>query len=479
MTKTRFGNGDDPIHQRNERAKRIAAARPADVTDALASPAVHQALNHAATGFETNEKFERADQLRRFVKNAAALASVFGTAKAPGWSNIINAAIGFGEGDDVPSLSTLPAEAVRQLSDMVGGARQHITTAVLAEATKTPAGGGLSALTVAVEATSLTEPTEPFRPTKRASLPRLHRVTVDDAHVLPGSGAPATLPEFEAVTTQTPQRALPAFAVTAGCPSWLLWAYDQASGDSLSQGRGAPWSLRLFIGAMLNLKVRDRDGQWHTMPIPTEEVEKWLHPNGWSNRRRDWYRLPEALDAMRELAYVPVQGLGSVLMLAPSVIPRQRADPVVEFTIRIPPAAANGARLDWPRLCGYGARSASLYRAYLSVAAALDHVAFKGAPITRQIGAPVVDDKGRPKRGKGGRLRRMQDVLVPHPNAAMAPTWTDHDAARFVGFDVKKRYNRMRARKALEQLAADGVIDLERRSNGTFVLYGPDRDADV
>ena len=479
MTKTRSGNGDDPIHQRNERAKRIAATRPAEVTDALASPTVPQVLNQAAAVFEAKEKSEHADQLRRVVENAAALASAFGTAKLPGWSNIINAALSFGEGDHVPSVSTLPAEAARQLSDIVTDTRQRSRTAVLTEATTTPAGGGLSALTVAVEAASLSEPTKPFRPTRRASLPRLHRVTVDDTHTLPGSGAPATLPEFGAITTQTPQRALPAFAVTAGCPSWLLWVYDQAGGESLSQGHGAPWSLRLFIGAMLHLKVSDRDGQWHTLPIPTEEVERWLHPNGWLNRRRDWNRLPEALDAMRELAYVPVQGLGSVLMLAPSVIPRERTDPVVEFTIRIPPSAANGARLDWPRLCRYGVHSAPLYRAYLSVAAALDHVAFKGAPITRQIGKPVVDDEGRPKRGKDGRIRRMRDVLVPHPNGPMAPTLTDHDAARFIGFDGKKRYNRVRARKALEQLAADGVIDLERRGNGTFVLYGPKRNAGV
>ena len=70
------------------------------------------------------------------------------------------------------------------------------------------------------------------------------------------------------------------------------------------------------------------------------------------------------------------------------MIPATATDPVVEFVCRIPAAASKGARLDWPTLCRYGVYSAPQYRAYLAVAAAMDWTAFRGAPITRMIGAP-------------------------------------------------------------------------------------------
>ena len=201
-------------------------------------------------------------------------------------------------------------------------------------------------------------PKDPFRPKWRASLPRLHRMGEDEAQ----------LPDFPEPADALPRQLdLPGFQppVTA-CPSWLLWLYDQAGGKSMAQGRGAPWPLRLFVGALLHLWIDERDGQWHTLRFPTDEVIGWLHPDGWENRRRDWERFPAALDDMRSrLGYVPVPGLGSVAMLVPSVIPRKPSDPLVEFTIRIPSVAAKGASIDWPTLCQYGKESSARYRAYL------------------------------------------------------------------------------------------------------------------
>ena len=270
-----------------------------------------------------------------------------------------------------------------------------------------------------------------------------------------------------------PQLTLPGFEpAVGGCPSWLLWLYDQAGGESLAQGRGAPWALRLFVGVLLHVSVRDRDGSWRSLRFETDEVVCWLHPRGWSNRRRDWARLPDALEAMKQIAYVPVPGIGSVALLFPSVIPRLSSDPLVEFTVRIPSSAARGARIDWRRLCRYGADSAALYRAYLSVCATMDGVAFKGAPITRRIGAPVLNSDGQPRRRQGGAIVRRSDDSIPHPRAAMAPVWTDEDAARFIGWDPTNRFRRRDARGALERLSHDRVIDLERLGDGRFRLFG-------
>ena len=336
----------------------------------------------------------------------------------------------------------------------------------------TAVGGGRTALSFIAERVPLL--TDAFRPVNRASLPRLHLVTTAEADTMPGGAAFLPGLGTSDQSASVPQLTLPGFEpAVGGCPSWLLWLYDQAGGESLSQGRGAPWALRLFVGVLLHVSVPDRDGSWRSLQFDTDEVTRWLHPSGWSNRRRDWSRLPAALEAMRQIAYVPVPGIGSVAILFPSVIPRLPSDPLVEFTARIPLSAARGARIDWPRLKRYGADSAALYRAYLSVCAAMDSVAFKGAPITRRIGAPVFAADGQPKRRKGGAILRRSDVLVEHPRAAMAPEWTDADAARFIGFDPTDRFRRRDARRALERLAADGVIDLDPVSRGKLRLFGP------
>ena len=310
------------------------------------------------------------------------------------------------------------------------------------------------------------EPTtvEPYRPTQRASLPRLHRI--DDDTRLPDFPTSADAPSR--------QMDLPGFAPTVTtCPSWLLWLYDRAGGESMAQGRGAPWSMRLFVGALLHLPVHSRDGEWRTLRFPTDEVIAWLHPDGWANRRRDWDKFPAALDAMRErLSYVPVPGLGSVAMLVPSIIPRSPNNPLVEFTIRIPTIAAQGASIDWPTLCEYGNKSAALYRAYLSAVAFMDRSAHNGHGITAEIGAPVLNAKGSPRRRKSGELVRSKGRTIPNKAARYVKALDDKDLTRMIGFDAEVKQRRLDARKAFERLHADKVIDLQRNSQG-YRIFKP------
>ena len=171
----------------------------------------------------------------------------------------------------------------------------------------------------------------------------------------------------------------------------------------MTQGRGAPASLRLFVGALLHLRVSDRDGEWRTLRFPVAEVERWLHPGGWTNRRRDWQRLPAALADMRRVT-VPLAGVGEVTLVSPTVIPTDPSDPLVEFTVRLPAAAASGARLDWLRLCQYGALSAPAYRAYLAATAAMDRAAYRAGRPRRNRSAPPswTDTGGRCAVAAGG-----------------------------------------------------------------------------
>ena len=318
---------------------------------------------------------------------------------------------------------------------------------------------GLSAL-------SAVAPVDPFRPKNRASLPRFSQLQKEDAQ-LPAFGD-ATLPGGEQLTLWDLSPAI------GGCTSWMLYLFDQAGGDSMRQGRGAPWELHLFISAMLHLNIHERDGIFHTLRFSTDEVISWLHPDEWNQKRRDWHLLPEAFEALKRLSWVPVEGIGSVMVLSPSVYPLNPTDPGVEFMVRCPPIAARGDRIDWPTLCRYRQHSAVLYRAYLAVIAFLGRSARHGHPITRELPAPELKPDGTPKRRKRGALVRSSTERIENPNVRYVPLLTEKDLTRMIGLDPENRVHRFRARGAFDQLQADGMIDLQAGGKKTWRILGPD-----
>ena len=93
--------------------------------------------------------------------------------------------------------------------------------------------------------------------------------------------------------------------------------------------------------------------------------------------------------------------------------------------------------------------------------------------MTQTIPAPVLDMRGQPKRGKGGKVVRSAVERVPNPAARFAGWLTDDDVRRMVGLHADTRTNRKRAREALDRLADDGVVVLDRRRDGTVRLFGP------
>ena len=139
----------------------------------------------------------------------------------------------------------------------------------------------------------------------------------------------------------------------------------------------------------------------------------------------------------------------------------------------MPRSAAAGSRIDWPLLCQYGKESAALYRAYLSVCSVLDNSARHGQPLTRQIAAPVIGNDGKRKRRKGGVIVRDPGTLIDNPAAQFVKRLTDADAARFVGFDPASKQRRHDARRALERLADDSVIEIEHTGGGRFRIFAP------
>ena len=205
-------------------------------------------------------------------------------------------------------------------------------------------------------------------------------------------------------------------------------------------------------------------------------VESWIHPDGWSNRRRDWWRFPEALGRLATLSKIYIPGHGRFGLVLASGIPATPSDATVEFHARVPPSAGPGARLSWYWLCRYGAESAALYRAYVAAVTHLDRCAVRGHPITAEIGAPVLGEDGLSRRRKGGAQVRDQQVLVANPVARYVPTLDGADLAGMMGFDATNRVMRYRARQAFQRLASDGLLDLREtgpRHARRYQLFGP------
>ncbi len=304
---------------------------------------------------------------------------------------------------------------------------------------------------------------EPFVPKNKGSIPRLARVTkgeVDTLPVLPRMYGGADIDE-----SSNQLELLPSAIAPKGDAFWLVRLFQAVGGTTMRRGKGAPWELRLFIGALLHLGVAQRDGQWHTLDIPTADVIRWLHGDEWQNKRRDWHKLPEALFAIRNgLNAVAVPGIGSVQIMSVPVIPLVPTDPLVRFAVMVPPSAAHGIKIDWPTMCAYGKVSAPIFCAYLASQAALDVSAHKGSAITRTIGAPVRDADGKTLRRKG-RVKRDHGKQVANPAAQFVRSYSKHDLTRMAGMDPSNKVHRHRALAAFEHLHNDGVIEMHRDGN--------------
>ena len=227
------------------------------------------------------------------------------------------------------------------------------------------------------------------------------------------------------------------------CPAWMLELFDAAGGRALANsGGGAPWALRLFVGALLHLPHAARDGYDRTLIFTAREVIRWLHPDGWKNQRARWRQFPAALEAVDRMR-VHVLGAGRARLVAVDLIPTT-IDERVAFRPLIPTGASSGARVHWPTLCQYGRESAALYRVYLSSCAVLDHTATNGEPL----------------RAGSGALARL------------VPSFTADQIGRMAGYTAPTRATRQRALAAFRRIEADGHIKL-RPDGARWKIIGP------
>ena len=309
---------------------------------------------------------------------------------------------------------------------------------------------------------------DPYWPARRARLSDFDKVDAEGGKLLLDAPLPTQ------VVNNSPQLTLdlPELDTPTGKP-WLVEWFDRLGLESLRQGRGMAWPFHIGIGAIAHLPVAHRDGQWHVLRLDTAEVIRWLHPNGWRSKSRDWANFPAALDELnRILGDVYIPGLGAVDMLRATIRPTTPTEPLVEFVIRIPKVAANGARIDWPTLCRYRQGSAALYRAYLTACELMHQSAHNGQPITRQIPAPILDKDGKPMRGRGGKVKRSAVELVANPASRYVKGHTTGELADLIGMTGNNREHRKQTIKAFRQLDKDGVIDLAQAGK-LWRIYGP------
>ena len=215
----------------------------------------------------------------------------------------------------------------------------------------------------------------PFRPRRDASVPRLDRIANAEARELPGFPDAAGNAPADPTQLDLPELG----PVISGCPSWLLWIYDPRGGRlPRPRPRRAPGPCVCSSEPSYTFRspIATANGApfGSPPPRPSRGSIREAGPTGAATGNASLAPSTRCANASRTF---PCQASDPSRSCSRASFREQRRNPFVEFTIRIPTAAARGASIDWPRLCVYGTRSAALYRAYLSVSA-----------LPRPIGSP-------------------------------------------------------------------------------------------
>ena len=188
--------------------------------------------------------------------------------------------------------------------------------------------------------------------------------------------------------------------------------FDHAGGTSMTQGRGAAHSLRLFVETLLAIppELRRSTGTPTAMTCTLRQLRDALWPRGWQ-RGRDWPRLMAGLDDLSRLGveWELPNGQGGVwYTVTVRSRPRDGAllDDVFRFEVLLPPGSYHGPMIDRTHLRLLGLDSAPAFRLYLALCWLWDtHGTFRG----RLIGASVREVE----RDGAGLIRDVRGQYVP------------------------------------------------------------------
>jgi hypothetical protein len=259
--------------------------------------------------------------------------------------------------------------------------------------------------------------------------------------------------------------------------------FDRAGGTSMTQGRGAAHSLRLFVETLLAIPpdLRRSTGTPTALTCTLRQLRDALWPRGWQ-RGRDWPRLMAGLNDLSRLGveWELPNGQGGVwYTVTVRSRPRDGAllDDVFRFEVLLPPGSHHGPMIDRTHLRLLGLDSAPAFRLYLALCWLWDtHGTYRGrliGPTVRKVerddaglirdvrGHRVSEHNGTPSRRAthkravptGGRIinptaLEQYPALSPDDLAVMA-----YSPANLASGGVRRRDQRRVARKALDFVA--------------------------
>ena len=244
---------------------------------------------------------------------------------------------------------------------------------------------------------------------------------------------------------------------TDGALALPVQLFDLGVGREKSYGNGAaPLALRLFVEALLALKVEDR-GRRAVFTVKLRDLLDRLYPNGRPSPARYWPRLREAAELISSnnarIPWYDHERRTGGLWQAVTVrnIPRGPGalDDRVTMEVYLPPTARRGPPVS-PNLPAWGMKSARAYRLLLNLPAHWWEEGTTYKPMGE--GAPwgmTHDADAYPVTTESGLVR------MAHPtseNAHRSKLWA-------------------RTRDTLEALAKAGeILPIEERSDGLLIL---------
>ena len=257
------------------------------------------------------------------------------------------------------------------------------------------------------------------------------------AHIVAGShGEQLVMPGFE--RPNYPAIALP------------LELWRMGGGPEVSRGRGEPWALRIFLGAVLSTPLEDRHGRH---PLVLEDVSLrdllgWLYPK--SNRpgpAQWWQQFLRAEDALNNTRFPYLRPDTGTWASRVFVNIRERPatskeiDGPVIIEVSLPPGSDRGPQVS-PNLLTWAAKDAPASRLLLNFA----YRWHNPGQTLRPVG-PRVDKRGR--------------VWMPSRQPADYDFISDNDLVAYA-FPLSVRKNRrdllMNAREALRRLVNAGEV---------------------
>ena len=266
---------------------------------------------------------------------------------------------------------------------------------------------------------------------------RVPKLFSPPAHIVPGAdGVPLILPGFG--NKIQPEVALP------------LELWGMGSGKEVSPGRGAPWALRMFVGALLATPSEARrQGSPAEVWLTLRELIRWLYPASRPVASQWWPQFLRAVEELESQANrMPVyrkdtDTWAAVRMVSVTEHPvaPSELDGRVVFRNDLPPGSDAGPKVS-SNLLGWGAKDAPAFRLLLNLA----YYWYKPGHTIRPIG-PRADGKGT--------------FYYQSPDPSYYPLLSDNDLVAYA-FPSSATNNRRvllhRMREARKRLEAAGEI---------------------